>query len=119
MFGFKFCGFALPSALKCAALPGHLQLHLPWSVQSMTLFLSQWEGMGSQTSKNHRAHALFVACGLPSTYHKRGRRDFQIICDYLVEGGRKRKHNLLPSPVWLSTNAKTEAATHTEETLKT
>lgn len=111
MFGFEFCGFSLPSALKCAALPGHLQLHLPWSVQSMALFLSQWEGMGSQTSKSHRAHVSLVTCSLLSTYCKKARRDFQLICDYLLEGGRKKKHNLLPSPVWLSTNAKTEAAT--------
>lgn len=115
MFGFKFCGFALLSALKCAALTGHLQLHLPWSVQSMASFLSQWEGMGSQTTKNHRAHALFVTCSLLSIYLIKARRDFQLISDYLVEGGRKRKQSLLPSPPWLSTNAKTEAATQRAE----
>lgn len=91
MFGFEFCGFALLSALKCAALAGHLQLHLPWSVQSMALFLSQWEGMGSQTSKSHRAHALFVTCSLLSIDFKKARRDFQFICGYLVEGGREKE----------------------------
>lgn len=71
--------------------------------------------MGSQTSMSHRAQALLVTCILLSVHLKKARRDFQLVCDYLVEEGRKRKHSLLSSPLRLSTNAKTEAATQRAE----